>query len=298
VVWASWPYTYPVLPLLFFTAVASVWPTLFCAKLCLTLVEAGNALLVYACTRQRWLALLYWASPVSIWWVSREGQFEPLQNLACLCGLYLLQRGNGLAHTAFALAIQVKLMAVLLLPVFAARAQRGQGLVRATLMFALGLVPTLVACLYYPAIGNVLWMMGIASEVTRTNVYFWDVTDPVLNASSVWGVAAFQATSIALLALMVGLAWRSRDWLGYAAPVAFLALCKVSVPVMPWYTLWLYPLVLPVRSPRARLLLFALVPLLEHSSLLMSVFGHYGYSSEIWYQAMTAFTAVGTRPLS
>jgi len=164
-------------------------------------------------------------------------------------------------------------------------------------MFGLGCLPTLAACLYYPAIGNVVWMMRIASEVTRTNVYYWDVSDPVLNASSIWAVVAFQAGSIALLALMVVLAWRSRDWLGYAAPVAFLALCKVSVPVMPWYVLWLYPLLVAVRRPRSRLLLFALVPLLEHSSLLMCLFGHYGYTSEIWYAPLTAFARVGIGPI-
>ena len=89
--WSFVPYNYPIVTLAFFSGVAALLPSLFFARFALTLIEAANAALVWRASGSRWLAALYWAAPVSIWWVSREGQFEPLQNLFVLAALCLLK---------------------------------------------------------------------------------------------------------------------------------------------------------------------------------------------------------------
>jgi hypothetical protein len=93
--WSELPYNYPILARHFFSAVSAVSPTLFSAKLALTLVEAFNSALIYDTSKRTELALLYWASPASTWWVSGEGQFEPVQSLFVLLALYAVERKAG-----------------------------------------------------------------------------------------------------------------------------------------------------------------------------------------------------------
>ena len=76
--WSAFPYNYPPVTLAFFVLIAALAPAVTAAKVALTVIEALNAWLLARVTGNRWLGLLYWASPVSIWWVSGEGQFEPL----------------------------------------------------------------------------------------------------------------------------------------------------------------------------------------------------------------------------
>ena len=112
------PYNYPIITLLFFTLVAKLSPTIFCSKFLLTLIEAFNSLLIYKYSKERLLTLIYWASPISIWWVSHEGQFEPLQSIFVISALYMLQNKKPLAFILLSLAVQVKLTAILFLPYF------------------------------------------------------------------------------------------------------------------------------------------------------------------------------------
>jgi len=92
VAWSGLAYNYPVVALLFFTGIAKLSPTIFFVKFALTFIEAVNTAVIFRYTNQIWLALLYWASPISIWWVSHEGQFEPLQNLFVLVALLVLKK--------------------------------------------------------------------------------------------------------------------------------------------------------------------------------------------------------------
>ena len=116
--WNDLPYGYPVVTLLFFTAVAAIHPSLFFARALLTVIEAYNSFQLYKLTRKAWIGVLYWSLPASIWWASREGQFEPLQALFMFSALRLLRIAPWAGFACLALAIQTKLTAVLLLPFF------------------------------------------------------------------------------------------------------------------------------------------------------------------------------------
>ena len=172
VAWSDLPYAYPVLTLFFFTFVTWISPTLFFVRLSLTAVEAANSLLVGLTSRDRWLALLYWASPSSIWWISREGQFEALQSFFVFLGFFLLRRFPAAACVALAFAIQVKLTAVLLLPLVAwlVWTSQGRGAWRSAVAFVAGFAPTAVATLFYPAIDQLRHNAPL-----NFNPYFWNV---------------------------------------------------------------------------------------------------------------------------
>ena len=112
IVWSHLPFSYPVVSLLFDQLTAALWASIFWMKLTLTLLEALTAFLIYRYTGERALALLYWASPLSVWWCSHEGQIEPLQN-ALAVGSLLALHGRGFAAGGLlALATQAKLTAI------------------------------------------------------------------------------------------------------------------------------------------------------------------------------------------
>jgi hypothetical protein len=264
--WSTSPYIYPILSLAFFKLLAA-WPTIFFARLVLTLIEGVNTWLVYRFTRQRWLAALYWASPVSIWWVSREGQFEPLQNLFALGALCLLGRCAPLAFLLLTLAIQVKLTAVFLLPFFLITAWRmhQENFFGCMLGMLGGCLPTLLALRAYPVLNTVA---GNLANMVFTP-YYWNPFNGLLRGwVTPWHAAANQAATYGVLII---LAWKvarsARRW-EYLAPMLFLMALKSHTNVQPWYFLVWPTFLLPISDRRMRLALFALMPLMDISSTL------------------------------
>jgi hypothetical protein len=299
--WSQAPYPYPALALLFFTAVASVWPSLFFAKLVLTALEAGSALMVGRLSGDRWLGLVYWANPMSIWWVSREGQFEALQSFLVILSLALLMRSPRLYKTLAAavlviLAVQVKITAILLLPLVAWTAWKRFGRRCWWLLPACiaGLLPTAVATLSYPAVSNVLKF----STPLHYNPYFWNLLDSqIFSWNPTWLRLANGLTSWAFLAAILLLARRSRKPMSYVAPVAFLALIKLHTHVQFWYLTVLPSLLLPICERRARLLLYATLPLLDVRTFLQIVAGPIGYTNGRFFLELSVFEALHLVPL-
>lgn len=297
--WAGAAYSYPPLVLPFFTIVAALSPTLFAAKLALTLVEAANAALVARITSSRWLGVLYWALPSSIWWVSGEGQFEPLMALFMLAAVALVRSRPVAALALIALGFHVKLTAVLLVPwlVVTVWRERPEALVRAGLAFVAALVlPVLVAGIWYPVVQGIV---GIASTV-RFNPYYWNVfDDAIFRWMPPWLRIANALASCGVLAFMLVQAGRTRAWWAYGGAIALLLLVKVSALAQFWYLLLLPAFVMPVeREPGrldARLLLLALVPLLDVYSLVELVAGPFGWIEVGLYDGLSAFTSFGVR---
>jgi hypothetical protein len=291
VTWSKVPYNYPIVTLGFFTLAAALSHTIFFAKLALTLIEAINACLVYLCSGQRWLAVAYWASPVSMWWVSREGQFEPLQSLFTLAALYLLPRTPGVAFALLALAVQVKLSAVLLLPFFLLSAVRGgwAALLPAAAGFALATTPSLIALRYYPVITHVLRYN--APEVY--NPYYWNVAaHGVFGWNPAWLIAADQASTYGMLLVLSWLALRTRRPVQFAAPLAFLVLCKLHTNAQFWYMVLVPSFLLPIENRTWRFWLIALVPLLDVHSLAEIVYGPFGHTVGDYYARLSAFDSI------
>ena len=296
--WARAPYSYPPLVLPIFTAVAAISPTLFAAKLALTVVEAGNALLLRRITGSAGLAVLYWASPVSIWWVSGEGQFEPLMAVFMLGAVATLRTRPTLALALLGLGVEVKIAAGLLLPwcLLVVRRERPERLGRAVGAFAVAVTaPILVAQMWYGAIEGLL---SIPSTI-RYNPYYWNVLDgAVFRWNPGWLVAANAVATYGVLGVMLWHARRREDgWAQLGGAIAFVALMKVSALAQPWYVLLFPALVMPVRDPPGerglRWWLIALTPLLDVYSLTELVAGPWGWLEVEVHRGLSAFTRLG-----
>jgi hypothetical protein len=276
--WSRLPYNYPPVALAFFALVSAISPTVYAAKLALTGVEAANAALVGRLSRSRVLGLLYWASPASIWWVSREGQFEPLQSLFTLIALVALPRFAFASGVSLAFAIQVKLTAVALAPWLGWRCWKaGPRAARlAAVGLALGLLPSLYLELRYGALSNVFRF----SSPLVYNPYYWNWTANMFSWNPGWLVLCDELASYGMLAALVTYAARARSAWSVAAPIAFLAFCKLHTNVQFWYFLLLAPLLVPIEDRRWRFALIAAVPLLDVGaavSLLGNPIGQHGF---------------------
>lgn len=296
--WSHIAYLYPPLVLPFFTAVAAVSPTLFAGKLALTAVEAVNAVLVGRITGSRWLGALYWASPLSIWWVSGEGQFEPLMAAFMLGAVALVRKRPALALAFLGLGVDVKLTAALLLPwcLVVVRRERPEALGRAMGAFAAAvLAPILVAEGWY---GLIEGMLSIPAT-DRYNPYYWNVLDlTVFRWNPDWLVGVNAVATYGVLALMIVHARRrERGWVELGGAIAFVALVKVSALAQPWYMLLFPAFVMPVHdAPGERGLrwwLVALTPLLDVLSLSQLFVGPWGWLEIEMHRGLTAFTELG-----
>jgi hypothetical protein len=275
--WSQLPYNYPPVALAFFTIVSAISPTAFFAKLSLTALEAINAWLVSRACGSRLLGLIYWASPASIWWVSREGQFEPLQTSFALVSLLVRERAPLASGVALGLAIWTKMTAAALVPWLAwklwTRNPRALGL--GALGLALGSLPALAGEASYGAISNVL---RYSSPLTY-NPYYWNLAATrMFSWNPGWLIACDELASYGLLVALGVLAIRSRDPLAFLAPIVFTVFCKLHTNVQFWYWLTLPVLLVPIPEARWRFALIAASPLLDVRSALEVALGSFGYS--------------------
>jgi hypothetical protein len=275
--WSELPYNYPMVALGFFTAIASIWPSVLGVKLALTAIEAANAFMVARLTASRWLGVLYWAYPCSIWWASREAQFEPLQSLFGFAGLLLLRRTPAGACALLGLAVQTKITALLLLPLFVVQSFR-QGGRRALLASVLGFVGSLtitgVGLFYYPAISQLVRY----SAPLRYNPFFWNpFATAMFSWNPPWLVVVNQVTSLGLIVLLLVLALRSRrEWLAYLAPLAYVVGLKLHYNVQFWYWMAMPLFVVPIQDLRARRLLLVALLLSDVYAAGQLVYGPFG----------------------
>lgn len=266
--WAHLPYNYPCLSLWLFTAIAAVSPTLLALKLLLTVLDAISAWLVFRITGDRWLALLVWALPASIWWVSREGQFEGAQSALVLSALLLHRRLPGqrqwISAVVLAFAVQVKLTAIVLLPLFLMRAQSRRQLAQFAVAHAVGYLPTAAALLWWPAVTSVWEFSG----ALRHNPLHWNAfSGELFTWNPLWMVIPHQVVSWGFLVALVWIGV-SRRCLPEAMPgILFVLLLKVTTNGQPWYTVSLAPLLVALPGEGRRRLLIALTPLLDVWSL-------------------------------
>ena len=286
IAWSGLPYNYPVVALGFFVGVAAISPTVLAVKVALTAIEGVNALLVARVTRSRWVGVLYWAYPVSIWWVSREAQFEPLQTLFALAALVALRRSPAAACALLGLAVQTKLTAGLLLPLFLARAARGgiRPLLGAGGAFVASFLPTALSLLAYPSVAQLVRY----SAPLRYNPYYWNPSQAAMFSwNPTWLVAADQIASYALIVgLAVALVRSSAGRLAYAAPLAFAVVLKLHTNVQFWYWLTMPVFLVAIPDRRVRTAALILLPLVDVYSIAQLAFGPFGSTVGDYYRFM------------
>jgi hypothetical protein len=287
VAWAGLPYNYPIFTLTFFTAIAAILPTIFFAKLSLTAVEAVNALLVLRITGRRWLGLLYWGMPASIWWVSHEGQFEPLQTFFTLAAMTVFASSPVWSGMLLAFAIQTKVTALFLIPLFLWRSWHRGNLKLWLAGLVLGIVPTFLAQTKYKAV-KVGFLSGPALIY---NPYYWNPWNHLSWAwHPTWLIVWVQiATYGAILALILA-AYHTRTPIDFLAPFTFLAACKAAVQAQFWYLVLLPSFLVPVRHRRIRAIALVALVALEPVSAVQIVSGPFGYTVGDYYGTTTPYT--------
>ncbi len=286
--WSDKPFNYPTLTLAFDALVTAVSPTIFSMKLALTLLEALSAVFIYMHTKEKLLALIYWASPISIWWVSHEGQFEPLQNLFIIIAIYLLPRRSVLAWIYLALAVQVKLFAVFLLPLFLISQKNSGALTKHIGFFVIGFIPTAVASLFYSPISNL-----VHSAALFYNPYYWNLFNlRVFGWNPPWLVAFNQIASYGILILLVVLLFRTKKKASYLGPLGFIAFVKLLPNAQSWYMTTTTAFFLPIQNTRLRFWLFFFAPMLDIRSLLQIAFVPFGHLVGDYFSNINALTVL------
>jgi hypothetical protein len=259
--WALFPFSYPPIALAFFSFVAAVSPTIAAAKIVLTAFEAANALLIRRLSGSTWVAVAYWASPLSIWWVSREGQFEPVQAFFSLIALLTLSTAPLVAGLAIALAVGTKVTAGALIPYILWRslktshAQTGMVILGALL----GFLPVIFAEIAYGAGTNVLKY----GALLRYNPYYWNLSSDMFAWNSSPQIVADQIATWTYLIVLVWYLCKDRFHPGYLAAIAFLVFCKTHSNVQFWYMLLLPSFLMAIPRSKLRGMLVVLCPLLD-----------------------------------
>jgi len=282
VAWSDLPFNYPIGLLFFDQLIARAWGSIFFMKLALTLLEGLSALLVYRHTREKWLAFMYWASPISIWWCSHEGQIEPLQNVLAIAAVSMLERRLFWANLLLALAVQIKLTAAFFLPLFLRVRMGRTKFIECAAGGLVGTLPTVFACMSYSALTN------LSNLPLRLNPYYFNPFERSLFLGSpVWLTLVDQlATYGALIALSARMI-HDKNLMRYVPAVSFFVALKFAHHAQPWYMLLATSFFLALDDRRLRFWLFLLAPLLDVWSLLQMIVGPFGYTIGGYYDGLT-----------
>jgi len=246
--WPRLQFIYPAVALLFFAATAAVYPCLFFPRLVLTALDLLNAGLIARLSGDRWLGLAFFLNPVSVWWTSREGQYEALVAFCVLLALLLLRRNSSWAHAWLGLAIQAKYWPAALLPYFLGTLRGSRSLLSLVLSF----LPSLAFALRSQYVFHIL---GNPAMAANCNPYFWNWADSSKTCGTPgWHLALNALATYGVLAALVGSALADRReparLLRYAAPLAFIAYYKGVTWATAWYMPMCFVFALPVGRRR------------------------------------------------
>ena len=288
VAWSQLPYNYPIVTLTYFTALAAMMPTIFFAKASLTVVEGINAFLVTRITGSRWLGLLYWGMPASIWWVSHEGQFEPLQAFFTFAAMSAFVLSPFWSGVLLSLAIQTKVTALFLIPLFLWRSWHRATLKPWMLGLVLGTIPTWLAQTRFKAVKMGFFMGRGALDY---NPYYWNPFNKLYWAwHPDWLIVWAQvATYAAIVAILFAVYW-TRKPIDFLAPFTFLSACKVAGSAQFWYLILLPTFLVPLRHRRIRAIALVAIIALEPVSAVEMISGPFGYTVGDYYGVLTPHT--------
>jgi len=228
------PSPYPAGAQLFFRAVTTIHESLLAFKVAFAACELAIVLLLLAELRrlgqgEHWVLAYAW-NPLLVTCVAQSGHVDILGVLLLLLSAVALQRRwRTFAAIAFALAVAVKFLPIVLTPLYWRRVRVRDGL----------LAVLIVGLLYVPFLHRGLVPMGSLGVFVQR----FRFNDPVF--ATLERIAIPQV--VAGLAVLVGLAtsvWLRRRQDEYSShtfawPMAASLLC--APVVYPWYLLWLLP---------------------------------------------------------
>jgi alpha-1,6-mannosyltransferase len=230
------PSPYPAGAQLFFRAVTSIHESIFALKVAFVVCELAIVFVlldVLRCTRQgeHWVLAYAWHPLLAIE-VAGSGHIDIVGALLLLVSAAaLLRRWRAVAAMAFGLAVAVKLLPIVLLPLYWKRVRIRDG----------ALVAIVLGLLYVPFLDHGRIPIGSLG----TYVHRFRFNDPVF--ATLERVTPPQV--VAGLAVLVGFLtaiWMRRKAAGgslgaFAWPMAASLLC--APVVYPWYLLWLLPFI-------------------------------------------------------
>lgn len=234
---------YPPLSELIFAALGGISYAPWIFKLAFTLAELAMIPLLGASGgRLRWLAL-YAVNPVPVLSFAGEGHFDSLMVLTSVGAVFLAQKNRaGLAWAALGIAVECKLIAVLLVPAFwMAFDVRGRRAV--WVFFVAALLPAFPFALSFPN-----WIRGLADfgGATSGNGPLHFILELALGGKAIPSAVC----AVFLIAATIWIAVSVKP-LSRAALWTFFAFLVFSPTVTFWYASWLLPFAVLHRSRAA-----------------------------------------------
>ena len=241
--------------LLLFALIASIHTSILWGKIVFTIFDALSAWIIAKSTGDRWLALLYWLNPISLWYSSREGQFEGYVVFWMGCALWALQRRKPWAFGLIGLAVQSKLFPAFLGIWFIVRMswKEPKRLLQECSWGLVSLLPTLLAAIW----GGYPEHLMEGSYVPAVNPFSWTISDPHRYFEyPFWLILSHQLISIGFLFFCLYGMKRTALWIPWIAPLLFVILLPFSQLAQFWYYILLPALCLPVEDRSLRRILF------------------------------------------
>jgi alpha-1,6-mannosyltransferase len=235
------PSPYPAGAQLFFRAVTAIHESTFALKVAFVLCEMAIVFVlldVLRSTGQRdhWLLAYAW-HPLLATEVAGSGHVDIVGALLLLVSFVALgRRWRAVAAVAFGLAVAVKLLPIVLLPLYWKRVRIRDG----------ALVAVVLGLLYVPFLdhGRIpLGSLGVYVRSFRFNDPVFATLERVIAPQVVAGLAALVGFFTA-----IWMRRRSTQWCAdaFAWPMAVTLLC--APVVYPWYLLWLLPFVRSIST--------------------------------------------------
>ena len=247
------PSPYPAGAQLFFRAVTAIHESTFAFKVAFAACEVAIVLLLLAELRrlgqgEHWVLVFAW-NPLLVTCVAQSGHIDILGVLLLLVSVAALQRRwRTFAAVAFGLAVAVKLLPIVLTPLYWRRVR-----VREALLAVL-----IVGLLYVP------FLHGGSAPTGSLGVFVqrFRFNGPVF-ATLVRTVSPQVVAGLAVLVGLVISVWlrRSHDENSadtFAWPMAASLLC--APVVYPWYLLWLLPFVRSVSTVPLMIWTISIIP--------------------------------------
>jgi alpha-1,6-mannosyltransferase len=230
------PSPYPAGAQLFFRAVAAIHESTFAMKVAFVVCELAIVFVlldVLRCSRQGQsphLVLAYAWNPLLAIEVAGSGHIDIVGALLLLVSVAALgRRWRAVAALAFGLAVAVKLLPIVLLPLYWRRVRIRDG----------ALAAVVVGLLYVPFLNHgriPIGSLGTYVQSFRFNDPLFATLERVAAPQLVVGLALLVGILTAIWLRRKSAAWSSE---AFAWPMAASLLCAPAV--YPWYLLWLLP---------------------------------------------------------
>jgi len=288
--WSTHGYTYPATALAFFAVAGLICPGILHAKILLFTFTVLNTWMIHRMTKDRWLTFLYWANPISIWFGSYEGQFEPFVSTWVISGVWLLRSGSPWAMFCLAMGIQAKFLPVFLLPTFFLTDIKRplKRWISEITIYVVSFLPSIVLTLT----GEYIFRLFSPSYIPPVNHIPWNISSPDnFRPQPDWLIylnAFVSKGTLIVLGILMYLRYRSLSehpetqtsssgmWdavLDYLPAILFIAFLKSSPMTRWWHVMPLPAFAITIQHPTHRRVIFLCACLFGGLSIYTMLFG-------------------------